>query len=417
MKILNEKQKSNLRNLISYQASACYEITGFVDKNEQSEDYWLDVLKNGKWKSWNGEKLASASSGNKLHLKNLDLYATSVNINRSDALVAVYNVIFCDRSNENEQIINESQYPDGVKSKKDIPFKVTEKDLAYLWGWSNGQTIGTDVFSVSTLGGDDIPKCDECNGRGYIPCETCNGHGEVVCEFCNGTGEMEYNAGNYSNGETKIRSKTCPHCAGRGRVTCPNCQGEVKHVCNKCNGSGKIVTGSCVQKVKTFDNSYHGETNLTLYINTAYNDEDGSIETENSKVDCICWNDSYCDMSEGRWLSPMRISRQYEAPGKLIKDDSKAIRAEALAADELKPLAEKAIKYIDDETIRTDADYSTVCVVEDYYQASPVTEIIVEEEDGSNLVFYMWEDIIWCTGISEVSLWNVLLRRIKNKLL
>ena len=228
---------------------------------------------------------------------------------------------------------------------------------------------------------------------------------------------MEYNAGNYSNGETKIRSKTCPHCAGRGRVTCPDCQGEGKHICSKCNGSGKIVTGSCVQNVKTFDDSYLGKTSLKLFINTAYNDKKGFSEIENSKERLILKNNKYWDIYNGRWLSPMRISRQYEAPGKLIKDDSKAIRAEALAADELKPLAEKAIKYIDDETIRTDADYSTVCVAEDYYQASPVTEIIVEEENGSNLVFYMWEDIIWCTGISEVSLWNVLLRRIKNKLL
>lgn len=417
MKILNEKQKSNLRNLISYQASACYEITGFVDKNEQSEDYWLEVLKSGKWESWDGEKLVSVSSGNKLHLKNLDLYATSVKINRSATFVAVYDAVFCDRRKENEQIINECQYSDGYKNKKDFPFKITEKDMTDLLQGGRKRAIGTDVFSVSTLGGDDIPKCKVCNGRGYIACKTCNGRGEVVCEFCDGTGEMEYNAGNYSNGETKIRSKTCPHCAGRGRVTCPDCQGEGKHICSKCNGSGKIVTGSCVQNVKTFDDSYLGKTSLKLFINTAYNDKKGFSEIENSKERLILKNNKYWDIYNGRWLSPMRISRQYEAPGKLIKDDSKAIRAEALAADELKPLAEKAIKYIDDETIRTDADYSTVCVVEDYYQASPVTEIIVEEEDGSNLVFYMWEDIIWCTGISEVSLWNVLLRRIKNKLL
>lgn len=399
------------------QAGACCEITGFVDKSEKDEDYWLDVLRHGKWRRmWDG-KPESLQSGDSLRLKNLDLYVTSVTVNSSAAMVAVDKIVACDRSEEHEEIINECKYPDGDKAKSDFPFMATEDNLTDFLDIYDRRKYGSTVYSVSTLGGSDIPTCNICHGRGHLTCETCGGQGSIVCEACHGLGEIEYNAGNYANGEPRIKSKACPNCGGTGRLTCPDCHGEGTRVCRRCDGSGKVATGSCVQRVKSFDDIYYTNTNLRLLINTANSGNNGYGGNAGNNIDSVFGTDNVLGYIAPEWFAPLWISKMYTHPGKLTKDNSEAIRTEAAADGNMDAYLKEALEWLEEDVEQAGGSQSTVCLLENYFQTSPIVEIIVGQEGDYDMTFYVWEDIIWCDQIWEVNKWDVLFRRIKSKLL
>lgn len=399
------------------QAGACCEITGFVDKSEKDEDYWLDVLRHGKWRRmWDG-KLESLQSGDSLRLKNLDLYVTSVTVNPSAAMVAVNKIVACDRSEEHEEIINECKYPDGDKAKSDFPFMATEDNLTDFLDIYDRRKYGSTVYSVSTLGGSDIPTCNICHGRGHLTCETCGGQGSIVCEACHGLGEIEYNAGNYANGEPRIKSKACPNCGGTGRLTCPDCHGEGTRVCRRCDGSGKVATGSCVQRVKSFDDIYYTHTNLWLFIKSVNSEYNGYRGNTGNNIDSVFGTDNVSGYIAPEWFAPLRISKMYTHPGKLTKDNSEAIRTEAAADGSMDAYLKEAIKRLKSDVEQAGGSQSTVCLLENYFQTSPIVEIIVGQEGDYDMTFYVWEDIIWCGQIWDVNKWDVLFRRIKSKLL
>lgn len=101
-----------------------------------------------------------------------------------------------------------------------------------------------------------------------------------MCEKCEGIGEIQYEAGNYANGDPRIKTKACPICGGQGKLKCNDCNGEGEMTCKKCNGEGKVtcmkchgngkpVSGSVMQIVKSFEDRCYFQKGVSLVMKSS----------------------------------------------------------------------------------------------------------------------------------------------------
>ena len=222
MQKLSDDLKKNLKDSIQHKASAYAFLPKGVKVDNTDSAYWIGILKKMRWKCYgfkyfgDENKPQSVQTKQARFLKNIDLFATNVSVRvEKKPLMAVYAQVTCDRSEENEETTEGYKYENMQKRKEDFPYNVDrtwlKNNMDYL-SMNNLMHDNPIIYSVSTIAGKNIPACKHCDGSGKMICEDCNGTGWIICEACQGIGEMQYEAGNYANGEVKIKSKTCPHC-------------------------------------------------------------------------------------------------------------------------------------------------------------------------------------------------------------
>ena len=419
MQQLKDQLKSYLKDSIQSSASAYAILPMGINTDNPNNNDWINVLETAKWKCTNMDgKSHSLEIKKKRFLRNIGLFAVNVSIQMiKKPLMAVYAQVTCDRDKEFEETIEGCKYENMQKRKEDFPYNVDrtwlKKNLGSLslYNLENGKPI---IYSVSTIAGEDIPACKHCHGLGKIACEDCNGTGWIICEVCQGTGEMQYEAGNYANGEMRIKSKTCSHCNGEGKIPCLSCNGQGEKTCSVCHGSGKMSNENCVQKVKSFKNSFSLEGSLDILV--SQKKEKGKWDEEEDS-DTIVDNIYPYNLDANEvvdYISSLQISKLYSSPHQLVEDNSATIKQDVLANGG--ELAELFYNYVQDRTI--DEEH-TVCVVENYYSFPPVTAITIRYSIGeyeSDFSIYVWDGLAWSDNLyAEVSLWQLIVKLLKRK--
>lgn len=456
MKELTKELKKDLFNIIK--KSFLYGIISPLRVNENKSEYdWIELLKNVQWKESNYESKTKNANNKKVRfIKNLDLLPYSMSAKRATPLLSVCGIIFSDRSNVKTKTLDHYVYDNMSKQKSEFDYYINIDNLDKVFDDASNSIMEFSrkqddtfniVFSVSTVTDKNIPDCPECNGNGHnhcpdcdstgkITCEHCNGNGYFLCENCEGVGEIQYNAGNYANGEPRIKTKTCPicegkgkiycsNCNGKGEITCKKCHGEGEVICEKCHGSGKKVNGPIMQNIKYFEDHYYFEKEVLLNAVTDSNPNSEKFEfkkkTKNNvgkKVENILSFFDF-DITE-EWLHPLQISQLYQAPGKIIIDNRSQIEKElSTLGDEYKILydnIQKQIGHIEKE--HSKGDINTVCILEKHFTISPITIISVRYTDfngnENEIEFYAWENLLWCDCYEELSFGKLLLLKIKK---
>ena len=417
MQQLKDQLKSYLKDSIQSSASAYAILPMGINTDNPNNNDWINVLETAKWKCTNMDgKSHSLEIKKKRFLRNIGLFAVNVSIQMiKKPLMAVYAQVTCDRDKEFEETIEGCKYENMQKRKEDFPYNVDrtwlKKNLGSLslYNLENGKPI---IYSVSTIAGEDIPACKHCHGLGKIACEDCNGTGWIICEVCQGTGEMQYEAGNYANGEMRIKSKTCSHCNGEGKIPCSNCKGQGEITCSVCHGSGKMSNENCVQKVKSFKNQFSWEGSVEILI-PRKQEECKWEDEENLYYGDYIFNPIECEPDN--WLSTLQISKLYSSPGHLTEDNSEKIKQDVLAnGDEYTGVLFDSFQ----DEIKVNSN-STVCVIENYYSFPPVILISVHYNNGgydSDIEFYVWDNLVWCNSYEELSLLQLLQKQLKRKI-
>ena len=419
MQQLTDKIKKELKDCIRYTFSHGL-IKPETDSNSMSEADWIDLLKAIQWKHYDGEKFKAIPAKCSRFLKNLDLFADNISVCiEQKPLLVVYVKVMCYRGTEREERIAGYRYEELKKGKDEFPYLVNRSNLSEQLGgegWNyltnENRKLGRCVYSVSTIDGNKIPSCNRCKGTGKVACESCDGNGWQICEACGGVGEIQYEAGNYSSGEVRIKTKPCTYCDGRGKRICPDCKGESENVCPVCHGSGKMTDEGCMQIVKSFEDQYHLDGEIQILVSEKKKAGRWSDETADAKnVAKIV----YEERATPDYLTSLQVSRMYSAPGQLTEDNRTAIENDILAWD-----GEVGRVFYDSvqKSIGDDCN-DTVCVVENYYPLSPITVITVyphgDEDENYGLEIYAWENLLWCNDdIPEVSLLQLILKRIKH---
>lgn len=399
----------------------CIVLPSDIDK-ANSKSQWIRLLRNLKW-----EKDSNTNSKQIRFLNNLNLFQCSISVKYEPTLLGIYGIVFSDRYNIVTRELNHKAYDNMSKYPSDFDYVINEgnleKALSELSMEPKCFLPGKCLidFSVSTLTGDKIPDCSECKGegecfcpickgKGKVRCRDCKGRGWLMCEKCGGIGEIQYEAGNYANGELRIKTKACPICEGQGKLKCNNCNGEGevackecngkgKLTCRKCHGSGKKVNSSVIQTIKSFEDRYYFQKGMSFVIKS--NDVNNA-----SRFFPIIKSFSH---------KYLRISRMYQASGQIIIDNKAQIANEVFSSgDELLPLYDAIQKDIETLWRKRKA----VCVLENYFTTLPITIISMQYSDldgGNNAIeFYVWENLIWCNCSEELSFWKLLSLKIKK---
>jgi hypothetical protein len=97
-----------------------------------------------------------------------------------------------------------------------------------------------------TCDGDGYVECDECNGRGVLECEECADEGYVDCTYCENDNPVSMDDEGeeiYPDCEEcdNTRRIECPNCGGQ-EITCKECRGRSRSTCPDCNGNGYLET-------------------------------------------------------------------------------------------------------------------------------------------------------------------------------
>lgn len=408
---------SNIKNSFIYSTIS-------VQKENNSEHDWVELLKGAEWKETDYEgNTRSVNTKKSRFIKNLKLLSRSVSVKQDPFLLGIYGVVISDRSNRVKKVLNQSVYNDTSKDPSEFDYVINEKNLEQVLLDGSKKSRGLVTFSVSTFSGDNIPDCpeckgsgqifcSECKGKGKIRCKKCEGRGWVLCEKCEGIGEIQYKAGNYANGDPRIKTKACPICGGQGKLKCNDCNGEGEMTCKKCNGEGKVtcmkchgngkpVSGSVMQIVKSFEDKYYFQKGVSLVMKSS---------RENKVIKPFFLKKIFSH----KWL---QISQMYKAPGKIITDNKAQIANEVfLSGDEYHSL----YKAVQNDIKSLSKKQNTVCVLENYFILSPITVISMQytDLDGTNseIVFYVWENFLWCDCYEELSFGKLLLLKIKKAL-
>lgn len=457
--LMRELIKELKEALLGYvKGSYIYGIISPQRVNENNSKYdWIELLKSVKWKETNyDDKTINANNKKVRFIKNLELLPYSISAKRPTPLLSVCGIVFSDRSEVKKKILDHYEYDNMSKQKSEFDYYINIDNLDKVFYDSSNRLMETYrklddtfniVFSVSTVTDKNIPDCPECNGNGHnhcpecdstgkIVCEHCSGNGFLLCENCEGVGEIQYNAGNYANGEPRIKTKICPICEGKGKIYCNNCNGkgeknckkchgEGEVICEKCHGSGKKVNGPIMREVQYFEDHYYFEKEVLLNVVTDNNPDSEKFEfkkkiknNEKRKVEGIL---SMIDFNvTEEWLHSLQVSQLYQAPGKIIIDNKKQIGDELFAlGDEYKILydnIQEKILHIEKE--HSKEDVNTVCVLEKHFTISPITVISVHYTDfdgsRSEIEFYVWENLIWCDCYEELIFWKLLSLKIKK---
>lgn len=262
--LMRELIKELKEALLGYvKGSYIYGIISPQRVNENNSKYdWIELLKSVKWKETNyDDKTINANNKKVRFIKNLELLPYSISAKRPTPLLSVCGIVFSDRSEVKKKILDHYEYDNMSKQKSEFDYYINIDNLDKVFYDSSNRLMETYrklddtfniVFSVSTVTDKNIPDCPECNGNGHnhcpecdstgkIVCEHCSGNGFLLCENCEGVGEIQYNAGNYANGEPRIKTKICPICEGKGKIYCNNCNGKGEKNCKKCHGEGEVT--------------------------------------------------------------------------------------------------------------------------------------------------------------------------------
>lgn len=360
-----------------------------VNENKSESD-WIKLLKSLKWKcvDYDG-KIKNANSENTRFIKNMELIPHfSISAKRTTALVSILGVVLSDRSNEETKDLNHYEYDAMSKQKSDFDYYINEENLDKVFeDYSN----------------EYMERLRKEDGSFNIIFSVSNSNGteEFLCENCNGVGEIEYNAGNYANGEPRIKTKTCPVCGGKG------------------------IISSVRQTVKSFEDHYdfYKEILLNVISDKSHDDEKFEFKkksNEKRKAETVRSFDSGDGYLTEKWLHTLQISRLYQAPNKIIIDNKSQIENELLAlGDDYKVLyngVQNEIRHMTKGDSK--GDINIVCVLERHFTISPITVIHVKYTDSYNndleTKFYAWENLLWCENCDELSFGKLLLLKIKK---
>lgn len=386
---LTAQLKEEFINAIKYSSIHAKISSSKVDVNNSGND-WIKLLKSLKWKriDYDG-KSKNADSKDSRFIRNMELFPNfSISAKRRTALVSIYGVVSSDRSKVETKNLNHYEYDAMSKQKSDFDYYINEENLCQVFDYDLNEYMERSrkedgsfniIFSVSNS----------------------NGTEEFLCENCNGVGEIEYSAGNYANGEPRIKTKTCPVCGGKGKIS------------------------SVRQTVKSFEDHYdfYKEVLLNVISDKSHDDEKFEFKkksNEKRKVETI-FNFDTCDgyLSDD-WLHTLQISQLYQAPNKIIIDNKSQIENELLAlGDDYKVLyngVQNEIRHMTKGDSK--GDINIVCVLERHFTISPITVIHVKYTDSYNndleTKFYAWENLLWCENCDELSFGKLLLLKIKK---
>lgn len=408
-------------------------------KKNYSEHDWIELLKSAKWKETNYEGIHKHANIAKVRfIKNLDLFSHTIAGKQATPLLGIYGIIFSDRNNIITKIFENKTYDEMSKDPYDFDYVINEENLEKALSNLTMRPKCLSVnkcfinFSASTFTGDKIPDCPECKGRGKCHCTICKGEGEIICEDCKGKGwlicekcegigEIQYEAGNYSNGELRIKTKTCPICEGKGKLKCDNCNGKGKIACEKCNGkgevtcrrchgSGKTVNSPVMQTIKSFEDRYFFLKNMSFVSKS--NDE-------NEVRKLFYFTNDENELKTSFYFIPnkyLQMSQLYQSANKILIDNKTQIANEVFS---LGGEYHSMYKAIQKDIKELWGKQKAVCLLENYFTTSPITIISAQyaDSDGCNhqIEFYAWDNLLWCDDfINELSFWKLLLLKIKK---
>lgn len=366
-----------------------YAILNRIDMNSQDSDYWLMTLANAEW--------AKLTKGAKRFIANINLLHSNVSVQHVQPFLGVFGAIISDRSqiisNTNQKCI----YEDIKKDISDFSYKVVPSNLKE---WINRLYANTSkqwcaksiIFSVSTIDMTGKP-CERCNGTGKIPCETCAGKGWLICDVCHGIGEMEYKAGNYSNGEIRIKSKVCIHCGGSGKQECPDCSGTKSKSCPDCHGTGK--SDKIKQTVKEFLDRYKFIGGLQLIYGQGQKTQT-IITLKNNLPKTI--------------VDSLPLYKFYDVNGNVVIDNGVENSCEDFNIfDSFQSQIKKETKQ---------ENKKVVCLLERSYSLPSITIVTIQTKNlDEPLIFYFWDRLLWSTTfIPQISFVRLLLEQVKTKI-
>ena len=380
-----------------------------VDVRNHSLDYWIDKLRKA---TWNVEK------DEKNYIDVLLLYTNSIKIAKKDAIVAARAIIEAKRKTSSKTIsgrclkekhsniddidfdINEDNYKEW--------FEKLEQAHKYSSNYGHIYEIRTKSreFDIVTLGKENIPNCEKCNGSGYVICPECSGEGMNLCEHCDGTGNILYNSGNYADGTPRLKSRPCPQCHGTGNTKCQVCQGNGKVICSKCKGSGKAIIDSYAQKVVSYKDTYTLNREIVFYL------------ADNFEI--IKSNDSLVyQIIDNEWFFPpstFQLFRYNHDGNKLTIDHSQETIKEICKNND------KYEKIIKSYLPNKEEQKNMVCLAGNIFLLQDLTEIIIthnlEGEDEEEYL-YLYKGNLWFGNsfLNTISIWNKFIKTMKHKMM
>lgn len=385
---LDERLRKFLIEGIKRKAKS-YAILNMIDVNSQDSDYWITTLGNAEW--------AKLTKETKRFIENISLFQPNVSVQHVQPFLGIFGAIISDRSEIISNTIQRRKYEDRQKDISDFPYKIEPsnfKEWINILYTETSKQRSTEkiVFSVSTRDMTGKP-CNRCSGTGKIPCETCTGKGWLICDVCHGVGEMEYQAGNYSNGEIRIKSKVCIHCGGSGKQQCPDCSGTKYKSCPDCHGTGK--DDRIEQTVKEFRDIYkfisgaqliYGQGQKKSTIVTLKNDLPKSI------------------------ADSLPLYKFYDVNGNVeidnnVENSCKDFNIYGSFQSQIKKETKHNNKKV-------------VCLLGRSYSLPSITIVTIQTRNRNEpLIFYFWDELLWSTTpIPQISFGKLLLEQVKVKM-
>ena len=213
----------HLSNFPSIGLSPFYtEIPGTLSSLPSKEDQLLDLVVGRLLKE--KDQWDSENTDEKRTLQNINKIATSKEIKKGNCLMSLFAYYHSKIGKEIKTDINydidEPEYADAPENTDyNLDYLSETGDVNYddeKYHIITEGVPGRMVFSVEHKNKKDNPT---------IPCSHCHQSGLVKCPECNGTGRVQYEDGNYSAGNSRMRTTACPECGGKGKIPCPECNG------------------------------------------------------------------------------------------------------------------------------------------------------------------------------------------------
>ncbi len=197
-------------------------LSNLPSKEEQLLDFAVSHLLKEK-DQWDSDNVDQRRT-----LQNIKQMSKSLEIKSGTCLVSIFSFHHSKIGKEIEtEIVDDIDMPEHTDAPSNSDYNLDYlSETEYVEFDDENYNIITEgvpgkmVFSVEHKSRKDEPT---------VPCSHCHQSGVVKCPECNGTGREQYEAGNYSTGETRVRTTACHECGGTGKIPCP-----------KCNGTGKI---------------------------------------------------------------------------------------------------------------------------------------------------------------------------------
>ena len=380
-----------------------------VDVENHSLDYWIDKLRKATWEVGKEEKN---------YIDILLLYAKSIKITKKDVVVAAKAIIKAERETFSETISGR-HLKEMHTYIDDIDFDINEDNYeewlellkqAHRYSFDDGHMYQIETepreFDITTLGKENIPDCEDCNGDGDVICPECSGERMYPCEHCDGTGNILYESGNYADGTPRLKSKSCPQCSGTGKKKCQECQGNGRVKCSSCDGSGKAIKGSHAQEVESYKDTYRLNREIDFYL------------VDNFEI--IRSNDSFIyQIINSEWFCPssfFQLFRYNHEGNKLFIDHSQETIKEICKNND------KYEKIIKSYLPNKEEQKNMVCLAGNIFLLQDLTEIIIthnlEGEDEEEYL-YLYKGNLWFGNsfLNTISIWNKFIKTMKHKMM